>query len=109
MSSGRRNRSSSGLVEEKKKAWALRVSEVLVKDGVKELEARYRGMMKVHLLKHNRDAAERVVVSKSGYWLGQKEPTASTSVGRCRACEYNSVCEKSLFKPLGPRTLPSST
>jgi hypothetical protein len=89
---------SGELGEEEKKAWALVVSEALLKDGVRELEARYRGMMKVHLLKHDKNAAERAVLSKSGYWVGQREPTASASVGKCRACEYNSVCAKSLVK-----------
>jgi len=89
---------SGELGEEEKRTWALMVSEALLKDEVRELEARYRGMMKVHVLKHDRDAAERAVLSKSGYWLGQREPTASASVGKCRACEFNSVCSKSLVK-----------
>ena len=86
------------LGEEEKNEWALRVSDALLKEGVKELEAKYRGMMKVHLLKHDRNAAEKAVISKSRYWLGQREPAASASVGKCRACEYNSVCAKSLVK-----------
>ena len=38
-------------------------------------------------------------MEKQGYWLGEREATSSTSVGKCRACEYSSVCPKSLFRP----------
>ena len=63
------------------------------------LEARYGGAMKVHLIVHDRRAAEASVASKRGYWTGEREPTSSTSVGKCRACEYSSACPKTLFRP----------
>ena len=44
-------------------------------------------------------AAERSVMEKRGYWLGEREATSSTSAGKCKACDYNSVCPKSLFRP----------
>jgi hypothetical protein len=90
---------SGELGEEEKREWILRVSRALIEDGVRELEARYRGTMKAHLLDHDVDRAERAVLSKAGYWLQEREPVASTSVGKCRACEYNAVCPKSLFSP----------
>jgi hypothetical protein len=70
-----------------------------MEDKVGALEAEYMGRMKAHLLSHDVAKAERAVSSKAGYWLGQREPLASTSVGKCRACEYNSVCARSLVKP----------
>jgi hypothetical protein len=89
---------SGELSEEEKKEWILRVSEALLKDGLHELEARYQGRMKAHLLEHDVGRAEKAVSSKAGYWLNEREPVSSTSVARCRACEYNSVCPKSLYK-----------
>ena len=89
---------SGELGEEEKRDWILRVSKALVEDRIAALESEYRGLMKVHLLEHEVGKAERAVVSQAGYWLGEREPTSSTSVGKCRACEYNSVCPKTLFK-----------
>jgi CRISPR/Cas system-associated exonuclease Cas4 (RecB family) len=90
---------SAELGEEEKSEWILRVSRALLEDGVRALEVEYRGTMKAHLLEHDVGRAERAVLSKAGYWLNQREPTASTSVGKCRACEYKAVCSKSLYKP----------
>jgi hypothetical protein len=66
---------------------------------VGELEAGYRNVMKVHVLQHEPGLAERAVLSKAGYWLNTREPTSSGSLGKCRACEYNRACPKSLFRP----------
>jgi PD-(D/E)XK nuclease superfamily protein len=86
------------LDEAEKREWIVRVSEALLVDKITELEAEHRGMMKAHLLKHDRALAEAAIAQKAGYWLNQREPTSSTSVGKCRACEYRSACPKSLFK-----------
>ncbi|MDA4125433.1 MAG: PD-(D/E)XK nuclease family protein [Thaumarchaeota archaeon] len=89
---------TEGLSEEERRLWVERVSDSLQSDKVGELETRYKSTMKVHVLSHDRRAAVASVLEKRGYWLGEREPTSSTSVGKCRACEYNSVCPKSLFK-----------
>jgi hypothetical protein len=86
------------LSDEERRLWVERVSEHLQSGKVAELEKRYKNTMKVHVLSHDKSAAEKSVLEKRGYWLGEREPTSSTSVGKCRACEYNSVCPKSLFK-----------
>jgi hypothetical protein len=54
--------------------------------------------MKAHLLSHDK-AATKSVMEKQGYWLGEREATSSTGVGKCKACEHSSVCPKSLFRP----------
>jgi hypothetical protein len=90
---------SDELGQEEKKEWILRVSEALIGDKIQELEMKYRGRMKAHLLEHDVYRAEKAVSSKAGYWLKEREPVSSTSVGKCRACEYNHVCSKSLYKP----------
>jgi len=41
--------------------------------------------MKVHLLKHEVEKAENAVAAKAEYWLEKREPTSSSSVGKCRA------------------------
>jgi len=87
------------LDDEERREWILKVSRALMEGGVGALEAKYRGMMKAHLLEHDVDRAEKAVASKAGYWLQQREPVSSTSTGKCRACEYNTVCSKSLFRP----------
>jgi hypothetical protein len=51
------------------------------------------------ILSHDKAAAEASVMEKQGYWLGEREATSSTSAGKCKACEYNPVCPKSLHKP----------
>jgi CRISPR/Cas system-associated exonuclease Cas4 (RecB family) len=90
---------SGELGEEEKHQWIVKVSQALMEDDVQSLEAKYRGVMKAHLLTHDARRAEEAVLSKSGYWMQQREPVASASVGKCRACEYNAVCPKSLFHP----------
>ena len=89
---------TEGLSEEERRLWVERVSDHLQSGKVGELETKYKNTMKVHVLSRNRSAAEASVMEKRGYWLGEREPTSSTSVGKCRACEYNSVCPKSLFR-----------
>jgi len=86
------------LGEEEKRDWILKITKALMGGGVLALEAKHRGMMKVHLLEHDVGRAETAVRSKAGYWLKDREPIASASVGKCRACEYNSVCVKSLVR-----------
>ncbi|MDA4128880.1 MAG: PD-(D/E)XK nuclease family protein [Thaumarchaeota archaeon] len=87
------------LSDEEKGALILKVSASLQAGAVKQLESQYDGSMKVHLVAHDGAAAEAAIASKRGYWLGEREPTSSTSVGKCRACEYNPVCPKTLYKP----------
>jgi len=90
---------SGELSELEKREWILKVSDALIENGMPELEARYQGRMKAHLLEHDVDKAETAVASKAGYWLEEREPVSSSSVAKCKACEYNSVCSKSLYKP----------
>ena len=90
---------SAGLSDEEKKEWILKVSGALLEGNTKWLEVRYPGRMKVHLLQHETAKAERAIASKAGYWLKEREPTSSSSTGKCRACEYNTSCPKSLFTP----------
>lgn len=94
---------SSELDEDEKRRWIIRVSQALMETKMEELESNYRGVMKAHILRHDRALAERAVVSKAGYWLGSREPTSSTSVGKCKACEYNSLCPKTLYNPATAR------
>jgi len=90
---------SDELTEEEKREWILRVSKALLEGKVQDLEKRHPAKMKVHLLKHEVGRAENAVAAKAGYWLVNREPIPSSSVGKCRACEYNDSCEKSLFRP----------
>ena len=87
------------LTDDQKRQWLTTVSAALQDGKVSELESRYRGTMKVHLLARDREAAETAVHLKAGYWLGKREPIPTTSMGKCRACEYNDVCPRSLYKP----------
>ena len=86
------------LSEDERKRWITAVSDALMSGKTAELESKHAGLMKVHAFAHNRRAAAAVVMAKAGYWTGQREPTSSTSFAKCRACEYNSVCTKSLVK-----------
>jgi len=88
------------LTDEERGLWIERISTHLESGKLLQIETKYRNVMKVHLLAHDKAAAEMSIMEKRGYWLGEREPTSSTSVGKCKACEYNSVCPKSLFKPL---------
>jgi hypothetical protein len=87
------------LSDDDRKRVILKVSESLMTGKTKELESIYGKSMKVHLIVHDRATAEASVVEKRGYWTGEREPTSSTSVGKCVACEYSSGCPKTLFKP----------
>ena len=88
------------LSEEERRRWTLRVSEALMGGRTVELESEYGGSMKVHLMAHDRRAAVAAVMAKAGYWTGEREPTSSASAAKCRACEYGTVCPKSLAKPV---------
>lgn len=90
---------SGELSDEEKKGWIVKISRALLEGKTKWLEARYPGRMKLHLLQHEPAKAEAAISSKAGYWLEEREPKSSSSVGKCRACEYNASCSKSLFKP----------
>jgi len=87
------------LSDEQKRAWIVTISKYLEQGRAKELEHENRGAMKIHLIDHDVHAAELGVRKMQGYWLEEREATSSTSVGKCRACEYNSVCSKTLYKP----------
>jgi hypothetical protein len=89
---------SGELNDEEKKSWMQKISRALMEDGVTQLEAKYQGRMKVHLLNHDLIRAERAIALKAGYWLMQREPSSTESVGKCRACEYRDVCSRSLAK-----------
>jgi len=90
---------SGVLGEDERREWILKVSAALMQGKMSELEEKYRGVMKAHLLKHDAEKAEMAVRSKSGYWLQEREPMPSTSKKKCRACEYNALCSKSLYRP----------
>lgn len=92
------------LSEEQRKLWIGRVSTHLESGRLAELETKHRNAMKVHLLIHDKAAASASIMEKQGYWLGEREPTSSTSIGKCKACEYNSVCPKSIFRPAEGRS-----
>jgi hypothetical protein len=85
--------------DEQKSAWIVLISKNLEQGRAKELEAEHRGAMRVHLIDHDVYAAELGVRKMQGYWLGEREAISSTSIGKCRACEYNSVCSKTLYRP----------
>ena len=85
------------LSDEEKKEWIVKVSAALMWNAVRELETKYQGKMKVHMLNHDPERAENAVRNRSGYWLFEREPLSSTSEAKCRACEYNKVCSKSLY------------
>jgi len=86
------------LSEEDRTLWIQRVSDALIEGKVGDLETSLNGVMKVHLLAHEKGVAEANVAGKRGYWTSERDPTSSTSVGKCRACEYVSVCPKSMVK-----------
>jgi len=87
------------LTDEDRRLWTERVSTHLESRTLAELEAEYRGAMKLHLLDHDRAVAEASVMGKRRYWLGEREATSSESPGKCKACEYGAVCPKSLSRP----------
>lgn len=89
---------SDGLSEDEKQKWVRVVSQKLEHGQADELERRNPGRMKVHVIKQDVAAADAAVRRMQGYWLGKREPTSSTSVNKCRACEYSSVCPRSLVK-----------
>jgi CRISPR/Cas system-associated exonuclease Cas4 (RecB family) len=89
---------SKELSEREKRKWIVAVSKALEAKKASELEAKYPGRIAVHYLNHDINAAEARVREMREYWLGQREAVPSSSINRCRACEYHSVCEKSLYK-----------
>jgi hypothetical protein len=93
-----RIRTGEGLDDALKRRWITKVSDALQSGRVDELEYENRGAMKVHLIKHDVAAAEASVRRMQGYWLRQREPVPSSSVAKCRACEYSPVCAKTLYE-----------
>jgi len=91
---------SGELGEAERKNWILKISGALVGDKTQEMEKEYQGRMKIHLLEHDITMAENAISSMAGYWLQEREPVSSTSMSKCRACEYNATCPKSLYQPV---------
>jgi len=87
------------LPDDEKRRWTSEVSDALLSGKTKELELKKGGSMKIHTFTHNRETGAAAVMAKAGYWTGEREPTSSTSIGKCRACEFKSVCPKSLVGP----------
>lgn len=87
---------SLGLSDDGRRQWARRVSDALMSGRIEELESEYGGLMKLHVVTHDSGAAMESIAAKRDYWMSKREPTSSESVGKCRACEYNAVCPKSL-------------
>ncbi|MDG6921535.1 MAG: hypothetical protein JRN59_08400 [Nitrososphaerota archaeon] len=90
---------SGALDDGEKGDWIAKVSRALVDGTIEELEREHRGSMKIDTLRHEKSVAEAAVAAKRGYWIGEREPTSSESIAKCRACEYNKVCVKSLTRP----------
>ena len=86
------------LTEDERREWLIMVSKYLESGQIQDLEAKNEGLMKVHVVKHDVAETEALVRSMQDYWLGRREPTSSTSVNKCKVCEYHAVCTKSLFK-----------
>ncbi len=57
---------TEGLSEEERRLWVERVSDHLQSGKVGELETKYKKVMKVHVLSHDRSAAEASVMEKRG-------------------------------------------
>jgi hypothetical protein len=85
------------LSDEEKEAWLNRVSKHLMQNRIDEFEASHHGTVRVHILNQDLHAAELGVLRMKGYWLGEREPTSSSSIGKCRACERTSICPKTLY------------
>ena len=96
---------AADLSEKERRDWVTRVSKYLEADQVERLENTDAGKMKVHVLRHDVAEAEATVRRMQDYWLGRREPTSSTSPNKCKACEYHTLCPKSLFKPSSPREM----
>jgi len=86
------------LMEKQRFAWIMLVSQYLESLRIEELEAKHSGKMKVYVLKHDVAEAETTVRNLQDYWLMKREPTSSTSVNKCKACEFNAICSMSLFR-----------
>jgi PD-(D/E)XK nuclease superfamily protein len=90
---------ASDLSDKEKRDWVMRVSKYLEYDRIRALEAKNAGRMKVHVIKHDVSEAETCIRRMQDYWLGRREPSSSTSINKCKACEYRSLCSKSLYNP----------
>jgi hypothetical protein len=74
------------------------VSKHLIQGRIEEFEALHHGTVRAHILNQDSHAAELGVLRMKGYWLGEREPTSSSSIGKCRACERKAMCPKTLFR-----------
>lgn len=81
--------------EEKKSMLGL-ITVSLAKGATEELERAYP--LKFFVFPHDSDEAEKSVTWAKDYWLGTREAIPTRFVGKCRICEYNSVCPSSLYR-----------
>jgi hypothetical protein len=51
-----------------------------------------QGVVIPHLFKYDKYKATETIADKKGYWLGQREPKATTNPNKCRACPYRDAC-----------------
>jgi hypothetical protein len=71
----------------------------LLEQNTSLVEAKHQ--MKFFLFPHAASEAENAIIWAQDYWLRKREAIPTTSEGKCRSCEFNSVCAHSLLKPRG--------
>lgn len=78
--------------EVRKKEFLPRIVVALIKNSHAELEAQYRGSLRVHVLKYDGQEARNLVTWAQDYWLQRREATPTKNLLKCKACEFGKAC-----------------
>ncbi len=71
------------------------------RDKLEKLEEKLSNNARVYVIDYSREEALEVVRWASGYWLMQRDAIPTRKPGKCKACEFNATCPRSLVLP-GP-------
>ena len=77
-------------------ALLLSIRSALIDGKTAELEAKHE--MKFFLMPHASPEAEGAISWAQDYWLRKREAVPTGNEGKCRSCEFSSVCVHSLYK-----------
>lgn len=91
--------------EVRKEEFLPRIVVALIKNSHAELEMQYRGNLRMHVLKYDRQEAGNLVTWAQDYWLQRREAIPTKNLLKCKACEFGKACPACLSE--GHRENPS--
>lgn len=100
-----RIRRQEKLVGECKDNFLHELVAVLLRGGQKSVMSKTEST--THVIEYNRQDVIADLSWAEAYWLSGREPIPTTNIAKCRRCEYNDICSRSLVRAHGQKSLES--